>query len=328
MTSPATLSFGDSGDAVVFAQRQLNVADGFRRSMGLAPLDDTPLAEDGLFGPRTRAAVSSFQGLTGLAVDGVIGAETSAGLLAGVDPPSSLAYSNLVPPEGLPRLCISLSDINGATTGQQIAVSDVSGLSSVVVTAGQAAPVTANWRPEVSRLYFTLGPQQPGPVDISIGDGQQEALATLPQFLTCVTQIPVALGLLHAAIVAGIQETAVNAATLEVGRLQAYADGCAAALDSYDAVGTAVTARLADNPAPDPADIAAWTGHMATRARISTDVVNEQARLTLGADPIAALDGMPFAGADDQPTWDQAALVLLATATENVIIPGAVDLTA
>jgi hypothetical protein len=57
-------------------------------------------------------------------------------------------------------------------------------------------------------------------------------------------------------------------------------------------------------------------------------IVNEQCRITLATDPIADLDGLPFGGADDQPTLDTGATVLLLTAMESVIVPGFVDLTA
>ncbi len=46
----ATLSRGQSGPAVLDLQRKLNAA-------GMQP----PLAEDGLFGPKTKAAVRAFQ---------------------------------------------------------------------------------------------------------------------------------------------------------------------------------------------------------------------------------------------------------------------------
>ena len=67
------LSNGSSGDAVTALQRKL-FAMGF-----------DPGTIDGIFGPKTDQAVRSYQGQTGLQVDGIAGPETytSLGMMEG-----------------------------------------------------------------------------------------------------------------------------------------------------------------------------------------------------------------------------------------------------
>lgn len=64
LTGQPTLRFGARGPAVVDLQQRLRAA-GF---------DPGPI--DGAFGPRTQAAVRSFQSSRGIAVDGVVGPQT------------------------------------------------------------------------------------------------------------------------------------------------------------------------------------------------------------------------------------------------------------
>lgn len=66
--SPNEVGLGSCGDAVVFIQQTLS-ACGFA----------TPI--DGLFGPETEKALSDFQALAGLAVDGRAGPKTQVALL-------------------------------------------------------------------------------------------------------------------------------------------------------------------------------------------------------------------------------------------------------
>ena len=63
--STQLLRYGDVGDAVASVQRQLRIAD------------------DGIFGPQTQAAVESFQRAQGLTVTGVVDAKTWAQLFGG-----------------------------------------------------------------------------------------------------------------------------------------------------------------------------------------------------------------------------------------------------
>lgn len=59
-----TLRIGSSGASVVTLQERLNEVDG------------AGLAADGIFGPKTRAAVTSFQSTRGLMIDGIVGPQT------------------------------------------------------------------------------------------------------------------------------------------------------------------------------------------------------------------------------------------------------------
>ena len=76
--SQPLLRQGSVGPSVTEAQAKLNRA-------GAQP----PLAEDGIFGPKTRAAVVAFQGSRGLSADGIVGPRTRTALDAGnaVPPP-------------------------------------------------------------------------------------------------------------------------------------------------------------------------------------------------------------------------------------------------
>ena len=64
------LSRGDQGEGVTRLQALLNVAAG------------AGLAEDGIFGPLTEAAVTDFQGSRHLLVDGIVGPQTWTALLS------------------------------------------------------------------------------------------------------------------------------------------------------------------------------------------------------------------------------------------------------
>ena len=64
-----TLRFGSTGPAVELLQLALN-----RAGFG-------PLQTDGVFGPATRGALSRFQAVEGLAVDGVAGSASHRALL-------------------------------------------------------------------------------------------------------------------------------------------------------------------------------------------------------------------------------------------------------
>jgi hypothetical protein len=68
-----TISFGSRGPEVTDLQRRLNALKG-------AP--KPPLAEDGIFGPKTRDRVHAFQRSAKLVVDGIVGPKTWAALFA------------------------------------------------------------------------------------------------------------------------------------------------------------------------------------------------------------------------------------------------------
>ena len=66
---------GETGKRVSDLQERLN-AEGFK----------PPLKVDGIFGPKTLAAVKAFQRSHGLKVDGLVGPKTTAALRAGSKP--------------------------------------------------------------------------------------------------------------------------------------------------------------------------------------------------------------------------------------------------
>jgi peptidoglycan hydrolase-like protein with peptidoglycan-binding domain len=71
-----TIQYGASGLAVIELQRRLNQWISAAKPVGLGPL-----AVDGIFGPRTAAAVRAYQRAHGLAVDGIVGPHTWGRLL-------------------------------------------------------------------------------------------------------------------------------------------------------------------------------------------------------------------------------------------------------
>ncbi len=74
-----TVRRGSEGDAVRAVQSQ------FAARRGLGSDDEgTGLAVDGIFGPRTDAAVRAFQEAAQLAVDGIVGPRTWYALVTGV----------------------------------------------------------------------------------------------------------------------------------------------------------------------------------------------------------------------------------------------------
>ena len=71
-----TIQYGASGPAVIELQRRLNQWIRATKPAGLGQL-----AVDGIFGPRTAAAVRAYQRAHGLAVDGIVGPHTWGRLL-------------------------------------------------------------------------------------------------------------------------------------------------------------------------------------------------------------------------------------------------------
>jgi peptidoglycan hydrolase-like protein with peptidoglycan-binding domain len=67
--SQRTLRLGSTGDDVQFVQRVLNV------------YNYGPLAEDGIFGYDTEAAVQNYQSDRGLEADGIVGSDTWARII-------------------------------------------------------------------------------------------------------------------------------------------------------------------------------------------------------------------------------------------------------
>jgi len=69
---PRTLRTGMTGDDVVQMQHWLN--------RSIPPLKTPKLKEDGIFGPKTLAALRAFQALKGLDADGAYGPNSQAAL--------------------------------------------------------------------------------------------------------------------------------------------------------------------------------------------------------------------------------------------------------
>jgi hypothetical protein len=325
MTVPPTIALGSTDVAtVVAAQRNLNVADAGEQSAGRPGLAACPLIEDGVFGSGVEQAALDFQGRRGLGVDGIIGPNTWGRLLQGVDPDSGVASAAAIPVEGTVRWSVSLDDIT-ASIGTAPTASQLSGVSVAVGGTLAASPAVS---PDGRRIYFTPPPLAEGKADLLVtgGDGSPFALV---EAVSYTASFPAALAGLGVALALSIQENASAANALRVARMQSFVDGLAASMLAFQDLTAQLLARFQDPATVVSAeDGAAWMGHMATRARMVADIVNEHCRITLATDAIADLDGLPFGGADDLPTLDTGATVLLMTALENVIVPFVVDLTA
>jgi peptidoglycan hydrolase-like protein with peptidoglycan-binding domain len=61
-------------------QFNLHTTLGIQQALNYLKVPTPPLAEDGLMGPLTRAAIQLFQGRNALAVDGIAGPSTRAAL--------------------------------------------------------------------------------------------------------------------------------------------------------------------------------------------------------------------------------------------------------
>jgi peptidoglycan hydrolase-like protein with peptidoglycan-binding domain len=120
-TTPSTqplLRSGSRGPAVATLQKQLNAA-GFNAG-----------AADGIFGPKTLAAVKAFQRARGLAADGIVGPKTRAALGAArpaprpsapSPAPSRPAPSRPAPSRPAPSNGVSgVKPVNGGSAAQRI----------------------------------------------------------------------------------------------------------------------------------------------------------------------------------------------------------------
>jgi peptidoglycan hydrolase-like protein with peptidoglycan-binding domain len=325
MSVPPTIALGSTDTAsVVAAQRDLNVADAREQSAGRNGLINCPLTEDGIFGTKTEQAVFDFQQIRGLAVDGIIGPNTWTQLQAGVNPDSGVSSAVSLPIEGAPRWSVSVNDIV-AKLGQGPTAAQLAGVTVAVGGKLAAKPLVS---PDGRLIYFTPSAGAEGPADLVITGGDGSTFV-LEQAIPNSSSFAAALEGLCVAVALSIQEAALTARALEVGRLRAFVDGVALALRAYQDLLGQMLDRLQDpGGSPTAQDGAAWVAHMATRTRMVADIINEQCHITLGTDAIADLDGLPFGGADDEPTLDTGATVLLLTALENVVVPSIVDLTA
>lgn len=325
MSIPPTIAPGSTDVAtVIAAQRDLNVADARDRSAGRTGLTTCPLTENGIFDPQMAAAVIEFQALHGLFPDAIIDPSTWGALEPIVNPASGVSSGGSFPLEGVTRWSVSLADI--AQAAGQAPSSDQ--LDGVTVSIGSSDAVNTRVSPDGAVIYFTPPAGEEGATDLTVST-QDGNTFVLPNAVRYTASFGAGLEGVVIAVALAIQEAAVTAAANEVGRLRAYCDGVAAALDPYQDLITNMLNRLQDpNSGATEEDGAAWLGHIITRAGMVADLVNSQCRITLQTDAIADLDGLPFGGADDEPTLDTGATVLLMTAIENVIVPSIVDLTA
>jgi hypothetical protein len=309
---------------VVAAQRNLNVADAQEASAGRPGLKACPLTEDGVFGTEVEQATIDFQTRRGLAPDGIIGPITWRQLLQGVNPDSGVSSSALLPIEGAMRWSVNLDDIV-AKAGQAPTDAQLSGLS---VTVGGSTASDPTVSPDGRVIYFTVPVGEEGAADLVLIGGDRSSFV-LANAVTYTASFAAALQGVIVSVILSIQEAASFAAALQVGRIQSFVDDVAAAMRDHQDLLAKLLSRLQDPLfAGSVEDADAWFGYLSSRARMVAAIVNEQCRITLATDPIADLDGLPFSGADDQPTLDTGATVLLLTAMESVIVPGLVDLTA
>jgi hypothetical protein len=325
MKIPPTISSGSSDvETVVAAQRNLNVADASEASAARSGLSGCPLTDNGVFGSEVTLATVDFQTLRGLVPDGIIGPITWSQLLQGVNPDSGVASGASLPIEGAVRWSVSVADI-AASAGKIPTDAQLSGVS---VTVGGNVALDPALSSDGRVVYFTVPASEQGTADLELAgsDGSSFVLAKALNFTTSFSS---GLQGVNVAIALSIQEAGLFSAGLQVGRMQNFVDNTAAAMRDHQNLLAQLLARLQDPAFVESADDSnAWFGFLASRARIVAAIVNEQCRITLATDAIADLDGLPFAGADDEPTLDTGATVLLMTATENVIVPSFVDLTA
>ena len=68
----------------------LTTVIGVQRALNFLKIVEPPLIEDGINGPKTRAAVREFQRANGLVVDGVVGDKMRGALARSVTPPPLL----------------------------------------------------------------------------------------------------------------------------------------------------------------------------------------------------------------------------------------------
>ncbi|WP_426611294.1 peptidoglycan-binding domain-containing protein [Bradyrhizobium sp. McL0616] len=325
MAVPPTISSGspDVG-TVVAAQRNLNVADAREASAGRPGLNACPLTEDGVFGTEVTQATIEFQTRRGLVPDGIIGPLTWGQLLESVNPDSGVRSGTSLPIEGAVRWSVGLDDI-ATVAGQAPTDAQLSGL---LVTVGGSAARDVTISPDGRIIYFTVPAGEEGAADLVLTGGDASSFV-LANAVSYTASFGAALQGVIVAVALSIQEAGSFAAALQVGRIQSFVDDVAAAMRDHQNLLAKLLTRLQDPLFADSVEDAdAWFGYMSSRARMVAAIVNEQCRITLSTDPIADLDGLPFGGADDQPTLDTGATVLLLTAMESVIVPGFVDLTA
>jgi peptidoglycan hydrolase-like protein with peptidoglycan-binding domain len=118
---PATIQEGSTGHDVRWAQYLL-----VRR---LVLSDQTQI--DGVFGPKTKAAVIEFQQSSGLTADGIVGPNTWAALQAGFSVPPTLSQGSQGP------VVQKLQEVYNAGRGQFAPASD-----PVLATDGIYGPLT------------------------------------------------------------------------------------------------------------------------------------------------------------------------------------------
>lgn len=124
--SPSTLQIGARGSTVTTLQQSLKAA-GF---------DPGPI--DGVFGPRTNAAVRAYQASRGLAVDGIVGPRTWGALLGGGARPAAA-------PAGAPTARAAPAEVqlkSGVWVAANSEAAASAGPGGIIGRRGGSAPIT------------------------------------------------------------------------------------------------------------------------------------------------------------------------------------------
>ena len=127
-----TLRRGATGPAVVELQRRLN---GWIATSRAVPR----LAQDGIFGPRTDAAVRAYQRARGLAVDGIVGPRTWAALVGARAPaPARRTPATTPPARPAPAAPAAASGVV-----VQVACTGKPELTTIINNTGQTITITS-----------------------------------------------------------------------------------------------------------------------------------------------------------------------------------------
>src|SRR5436309_641506 len=117
MPAPRPVIAPGSADtqAVLAAQRELNILHARERSAERPGLTPCPLVEDGVFGVEMGQAVLEAQLLFGLVPIAIVDADTWARLDGIANPASGVSSGAALPLEGVPRWSVGFDDILAAT---------------------------------------------------------------------------------------------------------------------------------------------------------------------------------------------------------------------
>lgn len=165
-----TIRKGSKGDAVREAQQLLNARD-----------ESLQLAEDGIFGKATKAAVEAFQLAHGLTADGVLGPKTWAVLLAlDVDDGDEDDEDTLPPPR---------PTITQGSKGEDVRELQrmLRSLGYTLEIDGKFGPLTAQC---VKSFQGTVGMSRTGVVDAQTWTALEESTAGAPRYTVTIPGLP------------------------------------------------------------------------------------------------------------------------------------------